>query len=102
MDESLYSHEAGDKKIQSINPDRVIFVDGLNYARKIMLSLTEEKNIIQAIHVYDPFTLTHYKAGWVDGSDTWPLPSWPMIDISQYLYGPWQGEFQSPSFLKQF
>jgi len=102
MDESTYVKvmQKAIRKIQSINPDRVIFVDGLNYARKIMLSLTEEKNIIQAIHVYDPFTLTHYKAGWVDGSDTWPLPSWPMIDISQYLYGPWQSEFQSSLVLE--
>ena len=72
-------------KIQRINPDRVIFVDGLNYSRKLILSLKNVKNIIQAIHVYDPMTLTHYKASWVTGSDTWPLPSWPMTDISQYL-----------------
>ena len=87
-------------KIQSINPDRVIFVDGLNYSRDIITSLQDEKNIIQAIHVYDPFTLTHYKAEWVDGSDSWPLPVWPMTDISQYLYGIGKSEFHSSLILE--
>ena len=87
-------------KIQHINPDRVIFVDGLNYGRDIMLSLKNIKNIIQAIHVYDPFTLTHYMASWVSGSDTWPVPVWPMTDISQYLYGPWKNEYHSSLILK--
>jgi aryl-phospho-beta-D-glucosidase BglC (GH1 family) len=87
-------------KIQSINPDRVIFVDGLNYSRNLIPSLQTEKNIIQAIHVYDPMTLTHYKAEWVSGSDTWPVPVWPMINISQYLYGPEKSEYHSSLILE--
>jgi aryl-phospho-beta-D-glucosidase BglC (GH1 family) len=87
-------------KIQSINPDRVIFVDGLNLGRKIMLSFKNAKDIIQAIHAYDPVTLTHYKAEWVQGSDNWPVPVWPMTDISQYLYGPWKGEYYSSLVLE--
>lgn len=82
-------------KIHEINPNRIVFVDGLNYARNLITSLRNKKNIIQAIHVYDPFTLTHYKAGWVNGSDTWPVPVWPITNISNYLYGPWKNEFQS-------
>lgn len=97
MNEATYVNvmQKAIKKIQSINPDRVIFVDGLNLSRKIILSLKNSKNIIQAIHVYDPITLTHYKASWVQGSDTWPVPFWPMTDISQYLYGPWQNAYQT-------
>ena len=87
-------------RIQSINPDRIIFVDGLNYGRDIMLSLKDRNNIIQAIHVYDPFTLTHYKAGWVSGSDSWPVPVWPMTDINTYLYGPVKSEYHSPLILE--
>jgi len=60
----------------------------------------DEKNIIQAIHVYDPMTLTHYKAEWVAGSDSWPVPVWPMVDISQYLYGPWKGDLYTPLILE--
>jgi len=82
-------------QIQSISPDRVIFVDGLVYGRKLILSLKNERNVIQALHVYDPMTLTHYKASWVAGSDSWPLPVWPVTDITPYLYGPWKSEFYS-------
>ena len=97
MDETSYVSvmKKAISRIQSINPDRVIFVDGLGYGRKIILSLKNEKNIIQALHVYDPMILTHYKANWVEGSDTWPLPVWPMTDISQFLYGPWKNDFYS-------
>jgi len=87
-------------RIQSINPDRIIFVDGLNYARDLLPSLNDRNNIIQALHVYDPFTLTHYKAGWVSGSDSWPVPVWPMTDINIYLYGPVKSEYQSPLILE--
>jgi aryl-phospho-beta-D-glucosidase BglC (GH1 family) len=102
MDEAAYVNvmKKAITKIQSINPDRVIFVDGLNYSRTLIPSLQNERNIIQAIHVYDPMTLTHYKAEWVSGSDSWPLPVWPMTDISQYLFGPVKSEYHSSLVLE--
>ncbi len=87
-------------KIHAVNPNRVIFVDGLNWGNDLIMSLRNKTNIIQAIHVYEPFTLTHYKASWVDGSNNWPVPVWPMIDVSNYLYGPWKQEFQSSLVLE--
>lgn len=81
--------------IHAISPNRLIFVDGTGYARQIILSLKDEPNVAQAIHSYDPFHLTHYKASWVNGSDTWPVPQWPMLYVSTYLYGPWKSEFKS-------
>ncbi len=83
------------KAIHSITPNRVIFVDGLDYGRKILLSLKGMPNIAQAMHSYDPFQLTHYKASWVSGSSDWPVPQWPMLNISNYLYGPWKSDFKS-------
>jgi aryl-phospho-beta-D-glucosidase BglC (GH1 family) len=102
MDETAYVHvmKMAIDRMQSINPDRIIFVDGLNYARDILTSLNDKQNIIQAIHVYDPFNLTHYKAEWVSGSDSWPLPVWPMTDINMYLYGPVKTEYQSSLILE--
>jgi aryl-phospho-beta-D-glucosidase BglC (GH1 family) len=81
--------------IHKITPNRVIFVDGLDYGRKVLLSLKDEPNIAQAMHSYDPFQLTHYKADWVSGSSDWPVPKWPMLNISNYLYGPIKSEFKS-------
>jgi aryl-phospho-beta-D-glucosidase BglC (GH1 family) len=82
--------------IHNISPNRVVFVDGLDYGGKILLSLKDEPNIAQAIHCYSPFTLTHYKASWVDGSSDWPVPQWPMLWVSNFLYGPYKTEFKSP------
>jgi aryl-phospho-beta-D-glucosidase BglC (GH1 family) len=102
MDEADYAAvmKKAIAKIQSISPDRVIFVDGLDYARTLLTSFKTERNIIQAIHVYDPMTLTHYKAEWVPGSDSWPVPVWPMSNISEYLFGPWKPEYHSSLVLE--
>ena len=81
--------------IHQITPNRVIFVDGLEYARKLLLSLKDEPNVPQAVHSYDPFQLTHYKASWVSGSSDWPVPQWPMLWVSNFLYGPWKSDFKS-------
>jgi len=81
--------------IHSITPNRVIFVDGLDYGRKILLTLKDKPNIAQAMHSYDPFQLTHYQADWVSGSSDWPVPQWPMLNVSNYLYGPWKSDFKS-------
>lgn len=81
--------------IHDITPNRVIFVDGLGFGRGLLLSLKDEPNIAQSIHSYDPFQLTHYKANWVNGSSDWPVPKWPMLSISNYLYGTWKSEYKS-------
>lgn len=86
--------------IHRISPGRIIFVDGLNYGRDIIASLKDEPNIAQSLHTYDPFTLSHYKAEWVNGADLYPMPRWPMLWISCYLYGPWKTEFKSPLVLE--
>ncbi len=88
------------ENIHRINSDRVIFVDGYNWARDIIPELQGAPNVIQSIHTYDPFNLTHYKANWVEGSDTWPVPVWPMVDVSSYLYGSWKPEYQSALVLE--
>lgn len=88
------------EEIHTTSPERLIFVDGLNYARDIVLSLKNKPNVAQALHSYDPFQLTHYQASWVNGSDTWSEPEWPMLMVNQYLYGHWKSEFQSPLVFK--
>ena len=97
MDEASYVNvmKKAIDKIHEINPNRIIFVDGLDWSTHLIMSLKNARNIIQAIHMYDPFKLTHYKANWADGSDTWPVPVWPITNISNYLYGSWKSDLQS-------
>ena len=74
--------------IRAEDPNRLIIADGINYA------VTPSWNLIplgvaQATRGYQPFTLTHYKASWVAGSDQWAEPMWPEpLGFSGYLYGP--------------
>jgi aryl-phospho-beta-D-glucosidase BglC (GH1 family) len=81
--------------IHAISPDRIVFVDGMNYGRELIPALKDTPGVAQSMHCYDPFGLTHYKAEWVAGSGEWPEPVWPILPVSNYLYGPWKSEYRS-------
>src|SRR5690606_3591694 len=53
--------------IHRIDPERLVVVDGLNYARVPVWELVGVK-AAQSFHNYEPFRLTHYQAEWVDSS----------------------------------
>jgi len=63
--------------IRAHDPDRVLIADGLDYGT-IPSYPIKELGIAQAARGYAPFPLTHYKANWVEGSDNFPLPAWPV------------------------
>jgi endoglucanase len=62
--------------IRKEDPDRLIIADGLQWGRVPVHGLAD-LGVGQSTRGYDPFPLTHYKAGWVNGSDKWPEPTWP-------------------------
>ncbi|HYW94269.1 MAG TPA: cellulase family glycosylhydrolase, partial [Bacteroidales bacterium] len=41
--------------IHNISPERIIFVDGLDYGRNLIPALKDEPYVAQAVHCYDPF-----------------------------------------------
>jgi endoglucanase len=63
--------------IRAEDPDRLIIADGLNYGR-IPVPMLAELNVAQSCRGYDPFVISHWKAGWVAGSENWPRPTWPL------------------------
>ena len=63
--------------IRAEDPDRLIIADGLRWGQRPCQELVP-LHIAQATRGYEPFTLTHYKASWVSGSDQWPRPEWPV------------------------
>lgn len=81
--------------IRAEDPDRLILCDGLSYATKPVPALIPLK-VAQATRGYTPFGLTHYRANWVAGSESWPQPSWPGSLVNGYLYGSQKPEFRSP------
>jgi hypothetical protein len=80
--------------IRAEDPDRLIIADALSYGREPCFELLP-LHVAQATRGYQPMSLTHYHADWVQGSDGWPVPAWPPLPVSAYLYGPGQPELAS-------
>jgi hypothetical protein len=89
IDEAVYAAVIGKAAaaIRAHDPDRLLIADGLAWGRKPS-NLIKELGIAQASRGYEPFSLTHYKAEWVEGSENYPLPTWPVFMIPRYLYSP--------------
>jgi endoglucanase len=63
--------------IRQADPNRLIIADGSSYATRPVCELVPFQ-IAQSTRGYAPFALTHYRAGWIQGSDEWPTPTWPL------------------------
>ncbi len=63
--------------IRAVDPNRLIISDGLQWGRVPIQDLADA-GIAQSTRGYDPMRLTHYKASWVNGADTWNEPTWPL------------------------
>lgn len=85
--------------IRAISPERIISIDGQNWANDPAPEFYAD-GIVQSPHFYQPFNITHYKAEWVDGSDSWPVPTWPVHLVPNTLYGNSKSSYQSPFILK--
>lgn len=68
--------------IRAVDPQRLIIADGLKWGREPLPQLAD-LGIGQSTRGYDPFKLTHFKAGWVKGSDQWAEPTWPLKEGDQ-------------------
>jgi endoglucanase len=63
--------------IRAEDPERLIIVDGLEWGNRPVPGL-KEMQVAQSGRGYAPSGISHYKASWVTGSDTWPEPTWPL------------------------
>jgi endoglucanase len=66
------------KAIRNVDPDRLIISDGLWWGRDPVFELAD-LNIAQSTRGYEPMQITHYRASWVEGTDKWPVPTWPLV-----------------------
>jgi len=83
------------KAIRDINPDRMIFIDNNQGVEPLyVLADFDDPYIVFSPHYYQPFQVTHYYASWVEGSDTYPLPTYPNYALNGYLYGKIQSGYQ--------
>lgn len=63
--------------IHAVDPRRVIIVDGNNVGRNPFPEFMAYANVMQATRGYHPSSVSHYKANWVKGAETWAEPKWP-------------------------
>jgi len=70
--------------IREEDETRLVVCDGRDYGRIPPDELLGLK-VAAATRGYEPFGLTHYRAGWVAGSDGWPEPVYPQPDAQGVL-----------------
>jgi endoglucanase len=63
--------------IRAEDPQRLIIADGLRWGTTPVHGLTG-LGIAQSTRGYEPMRISHYRASWIQGSDQWPEPSWPL------------------------
>jgi endoglucanase len=65
--------------IRAEDPSRLIIADGLRWGRDPVEGLIG-LGLGQSTRGYDPMRISHHKANWVNGSDKWSEPSWPLTE----------------------
>jgi endoglucanase len=63
--------------IRAEDPQRLIIADGLRWGTAPVQGLAGLQ-IAQSTRGYEPMPISHFKANWIHGSDTWPEPTWPL------------------------
>jgi len=63
--------------IRAEDPQRLVIADGLKWGHDPVYGLVD-LGIAQSTRGYEPIQISHYKASWMHGSDTWPEPTWPL------------------------
>jgi endoglucanase len=63
--------------IRAEDATRLIVADGLQWGREPVHGLVD-LGLAQSTRGYDPMHISHYKANWVNGSDRWTEPAWPL------------------------
>jgi hypothetical protein len=57
--------------------------------------------VAQSWHMYKPSPLTQYKQSSIEGSDRWPVPTWPLLPPANvFLVGNSHKDFQAPLVLR--
>jgi endoglucanase len=63
--------------IRAEDPARLVIADGLKWGTVPVHGLAG-LGVAQSTRGYRPMEISHYKASWVRGSDSWAEPSWPL------------------------
>ena len=85
--------------IRAEDPTRLIIADGNQWGTQTVSELVP-LGIAQSTRGYEPMLVSHYRASWIDGSDQYPEPIWPIpVGMNHRLYGESKPELRSPLVL---
>ncbi len=65
--------------IRKHTPDRVIIIDGLSVGNRVVENMIPT-GVVQSVHAYTPAGISHYRASWVDKKQSFPTPTWPLLN----------------------
>jgi endoglucanase len=83
--------------IRAIDPERLIFVDGLSWGNEICPELAD-LDVVHSNRAYQPMDVSHYKANWIPNNQEFQSPTWPGVMTDGQLwnraqlekhYAPW-------------
>jgi endoglucanase len=65
--------------IRKYTPDRIIIIDGLSVGNRVVENMIPT-GVVQSVHAYTPAGISHYRASWVDKNQSFPTPTWPLLN----------------------
>lgn len=65
--------------IRAHTPDRLIIIDGLSVGNVVVDEMIST-GVAQSVHAYTPAGISHYRASWVDRRNSFPTPTWPLLN----------------------
>lgn len=68
--------------IRAEDPQRLVIADGLRWGTVPVFGLAD-LGVGQSTRGYEPMQISHYKASWISGSNSWPEPTWPLKRSNQ-------------------
>lgn len=63
--------------IRAVDDGRLVIADGLRWGTEPVAELVP-LGVAQSTRGYTPMRISHHRAPWIPGSDSWPAPTWPL------------------------
>ncbi len=75
----LRVHGALAEAIREVDPTRMIIADGKGGGHSPVENIASI-GVAMSTRGYSPVRISHHKAEWINGSEHWPEPTWPLIE----------------------
>ena len=91
----LRIHRALAEAIRAIDPSRLIVADGNQWGNEVVPGVID-LGLAASTRGYQPMQISHFRASWIGGSDTWEVPTWPLKIDGQTRDKAWLRQHYEP------